>query len=103
MQVLNVTIELPTSVPILAKAVKAGFPSPADNFIEDEIELQRLLIANLPATFLVRVAGDSMMLDKLCDGDIAVVDRSLNPQRRDRTSRRGAGDQVRASDRRRSQ
>lgn len=83
MQVLTVTIGLPTPVPILAKAVRAGFPSPADDFIEDEIDLQRLLIANRPATFLVRVAGDSMVLAKLFDGDIAVVDRSLKPRNGD--------------------
>lgn len=83
MQVLNVTIGLPTPVPILAEAVRAGFPSPADDFIEDEIDLQRLLIANRPATFLVRVAGDSMVLAKLFDGDIAVVDRSLKPRNGD--------------------
>jgi DNA polymerase V len=83
MQVLNVTIGLPTPIPILARAVRAGFPSPADDFIEDEIDLQRLLIANRPATFLVRVAGDSMVLAKLFDGDIAVVDRSLKPRNGD--------------------
>ncbi len=83
MQVLTITIGLPTPVPILAKAVRAGFPSPADDFIEDEIDLQRLLIANRPATFLVRVAGDSMVLAKLFDGDIAVVDRSLKPRNGD--------------------
>ena len=83
MQVHGVTIGLPTPVPILARAVRAGFPSPADDFIEDEIDLQRLLIANRPATFLVRVAGDSMLLAKLHDGDIAVVDRSLKPRNGD--------------------
>jgi len=70
MQVLNVTIGLPTPVLILDRAVRAGLPSPADDFIEDE-------------TFLVRVAGDSMVLAKLFNGDIAVVDRSLMPRNGD--------------------
>ena len=83
MQVLGVTVGLPTPVPILARAVRAGFPSPADDFVEDEIDLQRLLIANRPATFLVRVAGDSMLLARLHDGDLAVVDRSLTPRNGD--------------------
>jgi len=83
MQVLSVTIGLPIPIPILAQAVRAGFPSPADDFIEDEIDLHRLLIANRPATFLVRVAGDSMVLAKLFNGDIAVVDRSLMPRNGD--------------------
>lgn len=67
-------------LPLLRMAVPAGFPSPADDFIEEEIDLQRLLIANRPATFLVRVAGDSMLKKQLYDGDLAVVDRSLVPR-----------------------
>lgn len=69
----------PIPLPILAAAVKAGFPSPADDFIEHEIDLQRLLIPNRPSTFLVRVSGDSMVLARIFDGDLAVVDRSLTP------------------------
>jgi len=65
---------------LLLRPVAAGFPSPADDFIEEEIDLQRLLIANRPATFLVRVAGDSMVGKQLFDGDLAVVDRSLMPR-----------------------
>ena len=83
MQVSGVMVGLPTPIPILAAAVRAGFPSPADDFIEEEIDLQRLLIANRPATFLVRVAGDSMLLARLHDGDLAVVDRSLSPRNGD--------------------
>ena len=83
MQVSGIDIGLPRPIPILAKAVRAGFPSPADDFVEEEIDLQRLLIANRPATFLVRVAGDSMVLARLFDGDLAVVDRSLTPRNGD--------------------
>lgn len=83
MQVSGVAIGLPYPVPLLAKPVRAGFPSPADDFVEEEIDLQRLLIANRPATFLVRVAGDSMVLARLFDGDLAVVDRSLTPRNGD--------------------
>ncbi|GJD30999.1 Protein UmuD [Methylobacterium adhaesivum] len=83
MQISGVTIGFPMPVPLLAKPVRAGFPSPADDFIEEEIDLQRLLIVNRPATFLVRVAGDSMILARLFDGDLAVVDRSLTPRNGD--------------------
>ena len=83
MQVYDVGIGLPMPVPILGTPVRAGFPSPADDFIEEEIDLQRLLIRNRPATFLVRVAGDSMILARLFDGDLAVVDRSLPPRNGD--------------------
>lgn len=67
-------------IPTLRSAVPAGFPSPADDFVEEEIDLQRLLVVNRPATFLVRVAGDSMTGKQLHDGDLAVVDRSLSPR-----------------------
>ncbi|MCJ2046388.1 translesion error-prone DNA polymerase V autoproteolytic subunit [Methylobacterium sp. J-078] len=83
MQINDVAIGFPMPVPLLARPVRAGFPSPADDFIEDEIDLQRLLIINRPATFLVRVAGDSMILARLFDGDLAVVDRSLTPRNGD--------------------
>jgi len=83
MQIIDVAIGFPMPVPLLARPVRAGFPSPADDFIEEEIDLQRLLIVNRPATFLVRVAGDSMILARLFDGDLAVVDRSLTPRNGD--------------------
>ena len=80
MQVSGVTIGFPMPISLLAKPVRAGFPSPADDFVEEEIDLQRRLIVNRPATFLVRVAGDSMILARLFDGDLAIVDRSLTPR-----------------------
>ncbi len=80
MQVIGITLGTPMPIPLFARAVRAGFPSPADDFIEDEIDLQRLLITNRPATFLFRVAGDSMVEKGMLDGDLAVVDRSLVPQ-----------------------
>ncbi|MCJ2130994.1 LexA family protein [Methylobacterium sp. E-045] len=83
MQIIDIAIGFPMPLPLLAKPVRAGFPSPADDFIEEEIDLQRLLIVNRPATFLVRVAGDSMILARLFDGDLAVVDRSLTPRNGD--------------------
>ncbi len=80
MQAIDIIIGRPMPIPLLARPVRAGFPSPADDFIEEEIDLQRLLITNRPATFLVRVAGDSMVGARLFDGDLAVVDRSLDPR-----------------------
>ncbi|GHD21300.1 LexA family protein [Tianweitania populi] len=69
----------PTFLPLLARAVPAGFPSPAEDHVEDEIDLHRLLVQNKAATFLVRVQGSSMVEAQLFDGDIAVVDRSVPP------------------------
>ena len=68
-----------TAVPLAGADVKAGFPSPADDFIEQSIDLNRLLIRNPPATFLVRVDGDSMQDDCILDGSLVVVDKSLRP------------------------
>jgi DNA polymerase V len=55
------------------------FPSPADDFIEDTIDLNDLLIHNRPATYLVRVSGTSMQDAAICNGDLLVVDASLRP------------------------
>lgn len=58
-------------------SVTAGFPSPADDYLEARIDLKRELVRNPDATFVVRVQGDSMTGDGICDGDVLVVDRSL--------------------------
>lgn len=67
-------------LPISQSYVAAGFPSPADDYLEDRINLQQVLIHNPTATFLVRVRGESMRDARLHDGDILVVDRSLKPR-----------------------
>ena len=59
--------------------VGAGFPSPATDYVEDDIDLNAHLIKNIPATFLIRVQGKSMVSMGICDGDLLVVDKSLNP------------------------
>jgi DNA polymerase V len=59
--------------------VAAGFPSPAEDYLEDKVNLQQVLIRNPTATYLVRVRGESMRDARLHDGDILVVDRSLKP------------------------
>jgi DNA polymerase V len=69
----------PVRLPVLSRPVPAGFPSPADDFSEGEIDLGKLLIENRPATFVVRVQGDSMIEARMFDGDLAIVDRSLSP------------------------
>ncbi|MGA0534352.1 MULTISPECIES: LexA family protein [Hansschlegelia] len=67
-------------VPMFAHAICAGFPSPADDFLEDAVDVARLLITNAPATFLWRVDGASMTGVGIFDRDILVVDRSLEPR-----------------------
>lgn len=64
-------------------SVAAGFPSPADDYIDKTLDLNELLISNPAATYFVRVSGDSMMGAGLYDGDIIIVDRSVTPKNND--------------------
>ncbi|WP_462117288.1 LexA family protein [Methylorubrum extorquens] len=63
----------------MGQALCAGFPSAADDFLEGALELPRWLVPNPPATFLWRIAGDSMRDAGIFDGDLACVDPSLKP------------------------
>lgn len=63
----------------LAPNIKAGFPSPADDYLRDSLDFNRDLIKNPEATFYGRVSGESMRDAGINDGDIAVIDRSLQP------------------------
>ena len=65
-------------IPVILQKVSAGFPSPATDYVQDEIDLNSELIKNPPATFLIRVQGNSMTEHKIASGDLLVVDRSLN-------------------------
>ena len=62
------------------EGISAGFPSPADDFKETRISLDRELVKNKEATFYARVSGDSMVGAGLNDGDLLVIDRSKNPE-----------------------
>ena len=62
------------------EGISAGFPSPADDFKEVRISLDKELVKNKDATFYARVDGDSMIGAGLEDGDLLVIDRSLNPE-----------------------
>ena len=65
---------------LFAPGVKAGFPSPAVDYLHESLDFNRDLIKHPEATFYGRVDGDSMTEAGICDGDIAVIDRSLEPQ-----------------------
>ena len=60
--------------------VEAGFPSPADNYIEQELDIREYLIKNPQATFLVKATGESMNNAGILNGDILIVDRSIEPK-----------------------
>ena len=67
-------------LPFHLQKVGAGFPSPATDYVEDDIDLNAHLIKNIPSTFLIRVQGKSMNKVGIHNDDILVVDRSLNPK-----------------------
>jgi DNA polymerase V len=66
--------------PLFLASVSAGFPEPAEDYIEGRLDLNRHLIKHPAATFFVRVAGDSMIGAGIHPGDILVVDRAIEPQ-----------------------
>ncbi|MFA6816970.1 MAG: translesion error-prone DNA polymerase V autoproteolytic subunit [Lentisphaeria bacterium] len=66
--------------PLLENPVIAGFPSPSEQYIDSPLDLNKLLIRNKPATFFVRVSGDSMIGAGIQSDDLLVVDRSLQPE-----------------------
>lgn len=70
----------PVFLGVFAKAVRAGFPSPADDYLDAPIDLSRTLIQNAPATFIMTVAGDSAIDVGIFDGSLITVDRSLVPR-----------------------
>ena len=65
---------------LVEQGISAGFPSPADDFKEVKISLDKELVKNKEATFYARVSGDSMIGAGLDDGDLLVIDKSLSPE-----------------------
>ncbi len=70
-------------LPLFGNRVKAGFPSPAEDYIEDRLDLNEHLIQHPGATFFVRVSGESMIEAGIQDGDTLVVDKSLDARDND--------------------
>ena len=66
-------------LPLFIERVPCGFPSPAQDYVEDRIDLNKLAIRHPSATYFVRVSGDSMRGAGIGDGDLLVVDRALTP------------------------
>jgi DNA polymerase V len=69
----------PIHLPLFIHKVAAGFPSPADDYIEGRLSLDEHLIQHKDSTFFVRAKGNSMVGAGIFDGDLLVVDKSLNP------------------------
>jgi len=67
----------PSLLPIVACLVPAGFPSPADDYVDELFDLNRLLFRHPDATYLVRVTGESMAGAEIHAGDLLAVDKHL--------------------------
>lgn len=67
-------------IPLMEQGISAGFPSPADDFLDISIDLNKELIKNPSATFFGRVNGDSMKDLGIDDGDLLIIDKSLEPK-----------------------
>jgi len=85
---MSPTVSLPIPVaprtslqrPLYLSRVQAGFPSPADDYVQEAIDLNEHLIRRPTSTFYVRVSGDSMVGAGIHDGDILIVDRAEEPK-----------------------
>jgi len=69
--------ETKQELPLVLARIAAGFPSPADDFIEQKLDLNQYLIKHPAATFFVRVEGESMIDAGIRSGDILIVDKAL--------------------------
>ncbi|NDJ57439.1 translesion error-prone DNA polymerase V autoproteolytic subunit [Enterobacteriaceae bacterium 4M9] len=69
-----------STLPLFTERIPCGFPSPAQDYLEDLIDLNTLLVSHPSATFFLRASGDSMTDAGIDEGDLVVVDRSLKPE-----------------------
>ena len=73
----------PLILPVEGDCVRAGFPSPAEDFQVERLDLTSILVSHPQATFFLRLRGDSMRDAGLFDGDLLVVNRALKPAHQD--------------------
>ncbi len=67
------------TIPVMSHRVPAGFPSPADDYVQDRVDLNEHLILHREASFILRVSGWSMVGAGIHDGDELIVDRAIEP------------------------
>ena len=80
LEIFSVDTSSGLDLPVVEAGISAGFPSPADDFLDASIDLNNILITNKDATFYGRVKGDSMIDAGLSDGDLLIIDKSLEPK-----------------------
>lgn len=74
------TVKSKRALPLFLSKVRAGFPSPADDYLDKKLDLNEFLIRHPASTFYVKVKGDSMIKAGINSGDVLIVDRSLEPK-----------------------
>lgn len=79
LEFFSVSTEDALDLPLAEAGIRAGFPSPAEDFSDISIDLNRELIKNPSATFYARVKGNSMMDAGIHDGDLIIIDKSMEP------------------------
>ncbi len=77
--IFSADISKPLALPYADNGIQAGFPSPAQDYLNESIDLNRELVKHPAATFYGRVVGDSMIEEGIEAGDILVIDRSIEP------------------------
>ena len=83
LKVYKADITSHAELPYVDGGIQAGFPSPAQDFINETIDLNKELINHPAATFYGRVVGDSMIKEGIEEGDVLIIDRSLEPHNKD--------------------
>jgi DNA polymerase V len=83
MDFYSVDNQVKLEVPLFESPISAGFPSPAEDYVDLKLDLNKFLIKHPSATFYVRVKGDSMKNAGIFDGDILIVDKALDPKNGD--------------------
>lgn len=78
-------VDVSTVLPLLFAddGIRAGFPSPAQDYIRESIDLNRTLIKHPASTFYAKVVGDSMSGEGITEGDILIIDRSIEAEHGD--------------------
>jgi DNA polymerase V len=79
LDIYSVSDETEMELPLVQGGIVAGFPSPADDFLDASIDFNKYLIKNKAATFSGRVKGNSMINAGIADGDLLVIDKSIDP------------------------
>lgn len=83
LEIYHAEVNTELSLPIADEGIKAGFPSPAQDFMDLAIDLNKELVRHPASTFYGRVRGDSMQDAGVYDGDILIIDKSLEPRNGD--------------------